>query len=464
MRNLTQKNFTLTERIFFWILPTLLVAVGVIGLLTYRSATQHVNSVYDAQLINNAGIMWMLFEDEISEGGLDQPREIDFGSDELPDSIRLSHNQSVHDYAESRMMRIWDKGRIIMYSDTAFPATKPAGAPGFSNTVFEGRAWRIFTMPVAKGSVIIEVGETAALRHGLVIDMLFDLVLPLVFLIPAIGLLVWAGIRKGISVIPALVGQISNRSSDDLSPVEAEKLPSDLVPLGQSLNLLMAKLEASLQSERRFADHAAHQLRTPLAALRLQLQMLMVQGDESERKSLLGDLLASMDKASRMVSQLLIAARVNHEEIDIRPVALYSLVASVAADMGAIVTSKNMNVSLDGDEAVTIRADENLLRLAVSNLLENALKYTPAGGKIELHVMASGGSGLFVIEDSGPGIAPEHREPVFKRFYRIDEPEVEGSGLGLAIVSEIVSRFSGSVTLKDADAGGLRVEILLPKE
>ena len=445
-------------------MPTILVTVGVIGLLTFQSATHQINSVYDAQMINNAGIMWMLFEDEINEGGLDQPREIDFASDELPNSIRFSSNQNVHDYAESRMLRIWDNGKIIMYSDTAFSAKVGIRPKGFSNFVFNGEKWRVFSMPVAHGSVIIEVGEKNALRQSLALDMLFDLVMPLICLIPIIGFLVWGGIRKGLAVIRTLVGQIRNRSSDDLSPVVAEKLPADLVPLGQSINQLLAKLETSLQAERRFADHAAHQLRTPLAALRLQLQMLSGTINENERKSLVIEILASMDKASRLVSQLLTAARVNHEEIDIKSVTLYPLIAAVVADMGAIITSKNMNVSLSGDENVAIKADENLLRIAISNLFENSLKYTPPGGAIDLCVLDQGTACLFTIQDSGPGIAVEHRVSVFKRFYRVDDPEIEGVGLGLAIVSEIMSRFFGKISFKDATGGrGLLVEVILIK-
>jgi two-component system OmpR family sensor kinase/two-component system sensor histidine kinase QseC len=279
-----------------------------------------------------------------------------------------------------------------------------------------------------------------------------------------IGFLIWLGINSGLRTIHGLVHQIRTRSPDDLSEIPVGDLPRDLLPLRGSINQLLGKLGRSLTLERRFSDLAAHQLRTPQASVKLLLQMLDSTDDEQERKAIIGDLVTSNNRATHLIEQLLRLARVSHHPLNPMPVRLYHLMASALAEVGNIITSRKLDVSLVGPESAEVRTDASLLQMMVGNLLDNAIKYTPPGGRIEVVLAAEPLFWLISISDSGQGIPPDERDAVFKRFYRLDTLSAEGAGLGLAIVADTADRLAASVKLSTPVWGhGLRVELQLPK-
>jgi two-component system sensor histidine kinase QseC len=455
-------NMTLTQRLFLRIAPTILVTIICIGFLAFQSSTRKINSVYDAQLINNASILWMMEEDEFTEGPQNiSPKEIDSQNSFI--KKQFSQNEDADDYADARMMRIWKGNKIVLYSNTAFPASVPKQHEGFSDVLYKNEKWRVYNLAAPSFGVNIEVGEKISLRKDIVQDILFYLFIPLFFLIPIIGIMVWVGIGNGLVTVRRLVEQIRHRSSSNLSPLKVDTLPPDLKPLEVSVNQLLLQLEQSLVSERRFSDHAAHELRTPLAGFSLQLQMLASLAQDKESQSIIQGLMASNDRATKMVGQLLTIARLNHEALKITSIPLYKVTASVIAELSSLINQKHMDISLSGVEDVSIAADETLLRLAISNLVDNALKYTPAYGQINVHIGLQGDMWRLSIEDTGPGIPQEHRDLVFNRFYRIDSPKEEGSGLGLAIVAEAIQRLSGKISLNSTNTGhGLLVEVFFP--
>ena len=456
------KNGTLTRKLFLRIVPTILVTIAVIGLFAYRSAKREINNVYDAQLINDASVLWALVEDEFREAGSDKAKKLP--SIDLDFNNQHAASKEADEYAAARMFRIWVSGKIMMLSDTALPATISQQSVGFSEVEYNHEKWRIYTQAVPNSAVTIEVGEKRALRNKLVANILLQLSFSLLILVPAVGLLIWLGIKSGLGTIRTLVRAIRSRSPDDLSSIPVEDLPRDLSPLGKSINQLLAKLEHSLTAERRFSDHAAHQLRTPLAGLKLQLQMLAKEDDESERMALIGDLTRSTNRATHLVEQLLRAARVSHQPVNMKALPLYHIAASVIAEMAKVAAEKQLDISLEGQEEANVRADELLMKLMISNLLDNAIKYTPVSGKIRISLLPRDGMWCLTISDTGPGISKSEREAVFHRFYRAANPVTDGAGLGLAIVGDIIDRMSAKIALKTPENGqGLRVEVLLPK-
>ena len=453
-------NNTLTRRLFLRTAPTIIITIAAIGLFAFYSATREINHVYDAQLINNANVLWRLVEDEFHEAGAELPKQ--FEDVELSGQINL--NEDVDDYASARMFRIWKSGKIVMFSNTAPPVALPPQSAGLSDIVYENEKWRIYSLPIADTSISVEVGEKAELRHTLVINILLDIAFPLLLLIPGIVFLLWAGIRSSLDTIRRLMQQVRHRSPEDLSPINTQSLPRDLLPLEGSINELLDKLQNSLTAERRFADHAAHQLRTPLASVKLLLQMLAKADSTQEREIIWGNLVTSNNRAQHLVEQLLQAARVSHQPLMLRPVSLYNIAASVIAEMAQLISQKSLNISLEGNEGARVLADETLLRLLLSNLIDNALKYTPPYGTVEISVQSAGEQWMLAVEDSGPGIPAEQRVIVFERFYRSNISDQEGTGLGLAIVANIIERLSGSIFLKEkAFCPGLIVEIMLPR-
>ncbi len=452
-----RKRRTLSFRLFRRVAPVIVVTLLVIGLLALRSATIQINHVYDAQLISDAHNLWSVIEDELSdEDDFRKVHRIDLTKDR-----QAAFNRLAAAYADSRMFRVWRDGVLIIGSDQALPATVPMQPPGFSTVEDNGAKWRIYSLELPEDGMLVEMGEKMALRKTLVQRILIDLFVPLLLLVPLVGLSLWVGITGGLSTIRALIDQIGRRTPDDLSTIHI-KLPSDLMPLQQSINQLLTSLQHSLTAEKRFADNAAHQLRTPLATIKLQLQMLEQASTPTEQRQLMADLIASTERASRLVGQLLTVARINHQPLSMQQVSLLPMLAQILAEYGPLVKEKKLELALEGDSA-ELQADETLLRLLVSNLIDNAVKYTPAGGQILVQVGKGEGGTQLTITDSGPGIAPEARGLVFERFYRVTGAAAEGTGLGLAIVGEIVSRLNGRIALSDNPAGcGLQVQVTLP--
>lgn len=455
-------GWTLTWKLFFRITPTVLIAIALIGAFAFRSATREINDIYDAELINDANVLWALLERQLEQSGNYRPRQIK--DIDLAMGNQLAMNEQADDYAEAHMFRIWKGDRIRLFSSTAFPSSTPALRAGFTDVAYDGEWWRVYSLPIPETEAVVEVGEKQDLRNTLVSNIMLNLFFPLLVLVPVVGLVVWYSINHGLRPIHGLVRQIRSRSPDDLSVIPMGGLPRDLFPLGRSLNQLLNKLDRSLTAERRFADQAAHQLRTPHAGLKLLLQMLRNADSDGERKAILADLVTSNDKATHLIEQMLQAARVSHQPIQLTAVRLYEVTASVIAEFGAIIMLKRHDLSLEGNESAEVNADEPLLRLLIGNLIDNAIKYTPADGKIKVSITQGTGTWSLAITDSGPGIPQQYREAVFQRFYRVNTPEVDGAGLGLAIVSEIVERLSANIALNVPPSGaGLSVAVTLPR-
>ena len=457
------KNSTLSHKLFIRIIPTIVFTILLIAGFAFHSADVEINTVYDAQLISNANVLWTLVGDELDEASVKGPKRID--DIDLQEGNQILFNASADDYAEARMFRVWKADRMLVYSDTALPQEVVKRPTGFSDVTYKGEDWRVYNLPLPGDQVSIEVGEKLALRNTLVDNILFNLAWPLLLLVPVIGVMIWFGIGSGLGTIHNLVEQIRKRSPNDLSHVDTNALPKDLAPLGKSLNQLFTQLDHSFTTEKRFTDHAAHQLRTPHATIKLQLQMLAKATTDEEKQGLITELMMSNERASKLVGMLLTSARLHHQQINMKSVVVYQSIAAVMAELGLLAKEKSIDMSLQGDEQLATLADETLLKLMLGNLIENAIKYTPIGGSVGVRVARQENDCKIYITDTGCGIPEEARALVFERFYRVGTPEPEGSGLGLAIVADIIERFSGSIALKTPGNGiGLLVEITLPAQ
>lgn len=453
---------TLTRSLFLRIAPTILITICIIGLLAFKGATRQIHHVYDAQLISSANMLWLVVEDEMTglSGKFRRIRKID-----LDVSNQKSLNEFADAYADSRMFRVWKGNQLAMISDKAPTVGIPQQTSGLSNVQDDdGNYWRIYSLEIPDTNITVEAGEKIRLRASLVINILLTLAAPLALLIPLVGMLIWVGIGSGLGTVRALIAQIRSRSPDDLSPLVLTNVPRDLAPLGHSINQLLDKLEHSFNAEKRFAEHAAHHLRTPLATIKLQLQLLEQARDKADHAALLADLRASIERASRLVGQLLTSTRVSHQPIVRVPIDLKYSVINMIEELAPIAAQKDITLSLDAPEDLVVMADETLLRLLIGNIIENAVKYTPEKGAVNVTISGDTGTIRCAVTDSGPGIPEGERAHVFQRFYRVGTPQAAGTGLGLAIVAETAARLSGTITLKTPPNGqGLVVEIALPR-
>jgi two-component system, OmpR family, sensor histidine kinase QseC len=452
---------TLGQRLFLRILPTLIFTIAIVGIFAYRSATHEIDNIYDAQLINDANVLWSLMKHpltrEPSRPTVQVP-DLDFNMDN-----QLALNEDADDYADAHSFRAW-KGAVLAFaSSNAFPPDVRRFMAGFSDVTYQNELWRIYSLPIPNSDITIEVAEKIVLRQGLVDNILLNLAFPLLVLVPVSAIIIWLAINNGLINIRDLVRQIRVRTPDDLSMIETKALPRDLKPLVHSLNDLLRKLGRSLTMERRFSDLAAHQLRTPQAGIKLLLQLLDRTDTEDERRALVRDLVVSNDRAMHLIEQLLRLARVSHQPLQLEPLPLHDIAAAALADFGAMLNRRMFNAGLIGTQNATVLTDYSLLRVMIDNLLDNAVKYSPERGRIEVRIEPSARGFRLSIMDNGPGISPDQQEAAFQRFNRLNGHASEGAGLGLPIVADIGSRLGIGISLGVPDWGrGLRVDLDIP--
>ncbi|EJJ26971.1 sensor histidine kinase [Rhizobium sp. CF142] len=452
---------TLSQRLFLRILPTLIITIAIVGIFAYRSATREIDNIYDAQLINDANVLWSLMKHPLTRltaRPTVQVPDLDFNMDN-----QLALNEDADDYADAHSFRAWKGPALAFASSNAFPDEVKRFSAGFSDVTYKNELWRIYSLPIPNSDVTIEVAEKIILREGLVDNILLNLAFPLLILVPVSAIIIWLAINNGLANVRGLVSQIRARTPDDLSMIATGRLPRDLTPLVHSLNNLLRKLGHSLTMERRFSDLAAHQLRTPQAGIKLLLQMFHRADSDEERTALLKDLVVSNERAMHLIEQLLRLARVSHQPLQLEALPLRQIAAAALADFGVILNRRGFYAGLVGTQDPQVLTDRALLRVMIDNLLDNAIKYSPAGGRIEVRIEPSSRGFRLSIEDSGPGIPPEQREAAFQRFNRLDARAGEGAGLGLPIVADIGNRLDIGISLSTPAWGsGLKVDLDIP--
>jgi two-component system sensor histidine kinase QseC len=453
---------TLSQRLFLRILPTLIITIAIVGIFAYHSATREIDNIYDAQLINDANVLWSLMKHPLTRltaRPTVQVPDLDFNMDN-----QLALNEDADDYADAHSFRAWKGPALAFASSNAFPAEVKRFSAGFSDVTYQNELWRIYSLPIPNSDVTIEVAEKIILREGLVDNILLNLAFPLLVLVPVSAIIIWLAINNGLANVRGLVSQIRTRTPDDLSMIATGRLPRDLTPLVHSLNNLLRKLGHSLAMERRFSDLAAHQLRTPQAGIKLLLQLFDRADSDEERAALLKDLVVSNERAMHLIEQLLRLARVSHQPLQLEALPLRQIAAAALADFGVMLNRRGFNAGLVGTHDPQVLTDRALLRVMIDNLLDNSIKYSPAGGRIEVRIEPSSRGFRLSIEDSGPGIPPEQREAAFQRFNRLDaRAGDEGAGLGLPIVADIGNRLDIGISLgTPAWGSGLKVDLDIP--
>jgi two-component system OmpR family sensor kinase len=331
---------------------------------------------------------------------------------------------------------------------------------GYTTLEHEGRAWRVYT--TFSSPQTIQVGQPTQLRTELAAITAGRLLLPVLVILPLLGLLGWWIVGRGLAPLATLADSLARRVPTSLDPVPVMESPEEVQPLVRSLNDLLARLADAFDTQRRFAADAAHELRTPLTALTLQIQLARRAESPEERAVALDRLEQGVKRATRLVQQLLTMARLDPDAA--RPAESFDLAAvaaSVIEEKTAFAEQQGVALSLSAD-AVAICGQEDALRILLANLVDNALRYTPPGGTVQVSVGRDGEDALVEVADTGPGIAEEERERVFDRFYRGPRAPAGGSGLGLAIVRQVVVLHSGAISLGTSPSGGLLVSARFP--
>jgi two-component system OmpR family sensor kinase len=302
-------------------------------------------------------------------------------------------------------------------------------------------------------------------REALARAAALRVMIPLIVLLPIIiAAMVWV-VGRGLWPLRQVTAEVQQRDAGTLTPLGSANLPLEIKPLVDELNRLLARLQIAFTAQRAFISDAAHELRSPLTALRLQAQLLDRAPDEAARLEARAQLGSAIERATHLVEQLLTLARSEPQETAIKfePVALADIAAEAITDCHAMALDRNIELSLDAEPGLKVRGDREALRVMLRNIIDNAVRYTPPSGSVAVRTLTKSERALAEIIDTGPGIAPEERERIFDRFYRRPGTAAPGTGLGLAIVKAIAERHGAQVLLEGAAGGGLRVSVEFPK-
>jgi two-component system OmpR family sensor kinase len=285
-------------------------------------------------------------------------------------------------------------------------------------------------------------------------------------MMPILMLVVWWVVSGSLEPVERVRTQVASRQADDLSPVSESGVPDEVQPLVQELNLLFGRVRTAFDAQQNFVADAAHELRTPLAALRLQAQSLDRADNPETRKVAVARLTAGIDRATRLVEQLLVLARQEASAaagVARQSVELAELARRAVGEMAGVAQAKGVDLGLQQADAGAVQGQPDALNILLRNLVDNAVKYTPQGGTVDIAVRAQSGAVRLSVEDSGPGIPQEERERVFDRFYRIAGSDAQGSGLGLAIIKSIAERHGATLELGTSERlGGLSAVVVFP--
>ena len=428
---------SLRKRLLFFLLLAIFLASVVQAVSAYRGALRQADDMFDYHLEQIARSL---------RGGIPlDPPAID--SDATGDT----------DF----YVQIWgpDGSQIFRSAPAALP---PQAVLGFSDVKVGDISYRVYSVQTPLQTVQIAQNMSARLARARALAA--RAVLPIALMAPLLMLVVWWVITRSLAPVERTRRQVAGRSAGDLSPLPGEGLPAEVRPLVDELNLLLGRVGTAFDAQTQFVANAAHELRSPLTALKLQAQALRRSGDEAAREASVARLNQGIDRAIRLVEQLLALAR---EEAGLgHPVArerlnLQDAVQFAVADVLPQAQARQIDLGVADTTPAWVRGQLDALRILLRNLLDNALKYTPASGRVDVALQTLGDRAVLAVEDSGPGIDPADRARVFDRFFRASNASgASGSGLGLAIVKTIADRHGATLALNRSERlGGLRVEV-----
>jgi two-component system sensor histidine kinase TctE len=456
-----KKYSSLRKKLLRVLVPPLLILILLVSSILFRFAIVEQRDAFDNALYDSAYSIYQLLEK--SEGSIEDL------------SIPKSEKQFIlNDQSDVIFYNVVDTNGNVLNGETdpgLMPILNPqTSTPNFRNGTVQHLKVRIVSTLVSiqkndkKLPVYIQVAETLNKREALASHVLIDIIVPQLLLLLCTFGIIWFGVERGLQPLFDLQAAVSKRSYLDLSEIDMPDVPTEVMILVNSVNTLMKQLEGVLNAQNRFIADAAHQLRTPLAGAQAQLELALEESDPEQHKILLERVNASMERLSHTISQLLSLARNQQDashSMALSQLNLNQIAQEVTTDMVPTAIKKDIDLGFEASElSAMILGDSKRLKEMLYNLIDNALLYTPRGGKVTVNVKREAGEIVLSVEDNGPGIPKEEREKVFERFHRIMGTGQEGSGLGLAIVMEIAQLHQANVEISDEPMKkGLNIQV-----
>ncbi len=404
--------------------------------------------------------------DELLDGHLAQGAAILIArqTQEVEDDDVLADAPSLHRYAPRVAFQVWHKGVLILRSANAPAQALAARTSGFETRSIGETAWRIFAARGAEHDVQVYVGEQLASRNDILWAVLRSALWPMAIALPLLALAVWWSVQRGLQPLHRLRDTLARRQPDALDPLSLDNAPRELLGPVAALNNLFGRIDALIQAERRFTADAAHELRTPIAAIRTQAQVAMGADTDVARRRALDGTIAGCDRAAHLIDQLLTLSRLEHTTSPtLGLVDLAGLARRVVAELAGDALRKQQQLAFEAEAACTITGDDTLLAVLVRNLVDNAIRYSPAVATVRVAVGRDDSSVELTVEDTGPGMSAEQIARLGERFYRVLGSGEAGSGLGWSIVQRIAAAHGAAFEVgRSTSLGGLAITIRWP--
>lgn len=441
--------------LLFSLLLSITIASAINGIGNYVLDEQVIQPYLDGQLVRISSLIQIINQTTTIHSAL---------RTELIESLKQSQPITKQKF----IFQIWSPaGELLSHSSDRYAMTLKQAPIGFSDRVIDGDDWRIYASLNDKSQTKIVVAELYNIRRELADDIARSNANILLITYPVFGLLVWFIINLALRSITRVTNEISSRASTYLEPVQLTAIPIEIKPLVAELNQLFIRLKLAFERNKRFAADAAHELRTPLAALKTHVQVALKADNEADRKKALQKVIESVNRSSHVVAQLLTLSRLGEEEAltDIKSLDLHKLATEIIAYLAPQALEKNIEIELaPPPHRPIVIGNDTALGILIRNLVDNAIRYTPPEGAVKVSIIETESQIIFRVEDTGPGIPIELRERVFERFYRILGTKASGSGLGLAIVSQITALHHATIHLgTPANHSGLQFDVAFPK-
>jgi two-component system sensor histidine kinase QseC len=428
----------------------LVIVLGLVGavwlataIVSYVDARHEIDELLDAHLAQSASLL-------IAQAG----HEFEELTEHSPDVTR---------YARRVAFQFWEGGAVLRLHSAGAPDVRlSAQDEGFSDAEIDGHRWRVFSGWDTERRYLLQVAERTETRNEIVGAIAKVLLLPLAVALPVLAVLLWVGIERVTRPLRRLNREVARRAPDNLAPLWFADTPLEFAPLVNNLNLLFGRVRTSMENERRFTADAAHELRTPLAALRAQAQVARSATRDAERDRALDQVIAGCDRATHLIHQLLTLARLEPERFhaEKQSTDLRDIARNAIADIAPSALTRQVDVELEAESAVSIDADARLIAILLRNLLDNAVRYSPPRSVVRVNVGVRDATSFVKVSDEGPGVPVEARVGLGRRFHRLADGQIPGTGLGLSIVKRIAELHEAALAFDETMPGkGLSVTL-----
>jgi len=451
---------SIRQRTLTLILGLVILGLLILTLVNVHDSNHEIAEVYDAQLAQNArlllGVMRMPLARE-EHAQLYQAFNEALGQAEP--------RVDGHPYESKIAFQVWDlQGNLLVHTSSAPRLTEAPQDTGFSNIIDLGKhQWRAFVLKDMGHGLLIWVGERDDVRSDLVNRIVRHTVQP--NLIGSLLLMgaIWLAIGWGLRPLAVMADTLRGRHPGSLEPLQLAPLPSELEPMQAALNRLLGQIQEIMSRERRFIADAAHEMRTPLAVLRVHAQNVLEARNDEQRRESLGYLLVGVDRTTRLVNQLLTIARLEPNAGGVKKTTgdLVEFIRTSLVQMTPWVLSKELELAFECNErSCQVESDFHAIEIALQNLLTNAANFSPKGGQVSVDLTFGSDRFLLIVADQGPGIDEAERNRLFERFY--SRGNDQGVGLGLTIVQTVATRLGGEIRLENASPQGLKATLEVP--